>query len=245
MLPSVVSELQSDISSLISDAVSDTKPSSSRLRATPEPLSRITKSDRTRAAILDAALEFIWSRPFRDMTVNSLMATTGLSRSAFYQYFDDIHQMMETLLDMLAAEIFTSVRPWLEGIGDPVRLMSEALDGLIRTCYQRGPFLKAVSDAAVTDTRFEKNWSQFLAGFDDAGAARIQADQAQGLIPEFDAGPVIFGLNRLNAYGIIGAFGQRPRKQPEPLREAVTRIWISTLYGAQWLEEGSSTLVRK
>jgi AcrR family transcriptional regulator len=225
--------------------MSETKLSSSRLRASPEPKPKITKSDRTRAAILDAALEFIWSRPFRDMTVNSLMATTDLSRSAFYQYFDDIHHLMETLLDMLAAEIFISVRPWLEGTGDPVQLMSEALDGLINTCYRQGPFLKAVSDAASTDTRFEKIWSQFLTGFDDAGAARIEADQAQGLIPELDARPVIFALNRLNAYGIIGAFGQRPRKQPEPLREAITRIWISTLYGAHWLEEGSSTLVRE
>jgi len=40
------------------------------------------------------------------------------------------------------------------------------------------------------------------------------------------------------------AFGQHPRKQPEPVREALTRIWISTLYGAQWMEKQSSDLVR-
>ena len=62
---------------------------------------KIGKSERTRAAILDAALEFIWTHPFRDMTVNALMAPTGLSRSAFYQYFNDLHDLMETLLGML------------------------------------------------------------------------------------------------------------------------------------------------
>ena len=220
------------------------KPSSSRLRAIPQPVLRITKSDRTRAAILNAALDFIWSRPFREMTVNSLMASTDLSRSAFYQYFEDIHKMMETLLQMLAEEIFTSSNHWLEGVGDPVALMNETFEGLTRTCYRHGPFLRAVSDAATTDERFEKDWLQFLAAFDDAGIARIDADQSQGLIAAFDAQPVAFGLNRLNAYTFIEAFGQRPRSQPEPVRAALSRIWISTLYGAEWVEKGTSSLVR-
>jgi len=220
------------------------KPSSSRLRVIPQPALRITKSDRTRAAILNAALDFIWSRPFREMTVNSLMASTDLSRSAFYQYFEDIHKMMETLLQMLAEEIFTSSNHWLEGVGDPVALMNETFEGLTRTCYRHGPFLRAVSDAATTDERFEKDWLRFLDAFDDAGIARIEADQAQGLIAAFDAQPVAFGLNRLNAYTFIGAFGQRPRSQPEPVRAALSRIWISTLYGAEWVEKGTSSLVR-
>ena len=41
-----------------------------QLRVDPQPVLKIGKSDRTRAAILNAALEFTWSRPFRDMTVN-------------------------------------------------------------------------------------------------------------------------------------------------------------------------------
>jgi len=220
------------------------KRSSLKLRAIPQPASRITKSDRTRAAILNAALEFIWSHPFREMTVNSLMASTDLSRSAFYQYFEDIHKVMETLLQMLAEEIFASSNLWIEGVGDPVTLMNEAFEGLTRTCYRHGPFLRAVSDAATTDERFENNWKQFLGAFDDAGIDRVETDQAQGLIAEFDARPVVFALNRLNAYTFIEAFGQLPRKQPKPIQEALKRIWISTLYGAEWCEKGSSNLVR-
>jgi AcrR family transcriptional regulator len=223
----------------------DIERSTSKLRAVPEPSSKITKSDRTRAAILNAALDFIWSRPFREMSVNSLMASTDLSRSAFYQYFDGIHQLMETLLDILAEDIFAAVSPWLEGVGDPVVLMNEMLGGLVRTCYGRGPFLKAVSDAAASDKRFDEAWARFLGEFDDAACARIEIDQAQGLTPDFDPRPVSVALNRLNAYSIIEAFGVRPRSQPEPVREALARIWISTLYGAEWLEKGSSSLVRK
>jgi len=225
--------------------MSEKNQSSSKLRAVPQPAPKITKSDRTRAAILNAALDFIWSRPFREMTVNSLMATTDLSRSAFYQYFNDIHKVMETLLQMLAEEIFSSSNHWLEGVGDPVALLNETFEGLTQTCYRHGPFLRAVSDAATTDERFEKNWEHFLGAFDDAGIARIEADQAQGLIAPFDARPIAFSLNRVNAYTFIDAFGQHPRSKPKPIQDALARIWISTLYGAEWCDKGSSSLVRK
>ena len=217
----------------------------SAFRTAPTPGSRITKSDRTRAAILNGALEFIWSRPFREMTINSLMASTDVSRSAFYRYFDDIHKLMETLLHKLAEEIFGSSNLWLEGVGDPVALLNEAFEGLTQTCHRYGPFLRAVSDAASADEQFEKIWVQFLNAFDDAGISRIEADQAQGLIAPFDARPVAFSLNRVNAYTFIDAFGQRPRSKPKPIQEALARIWISTLYGAEWVEKGASSLVRK
>jgi hypothetical protein len=122
--------------------------------------------------------------------------------------------------------------------------MQETLAGLVDVCHQRGPFLRAITDAAATDPRLEKAWVDFLAGFDDAACARIEADQKQGLIPGFDARPVAFALNRLDAYTLVQAFGQRPRKRPEPVREALARVWVSTLYGAKWLDKGTSTLVR-
>jgi len=220
------------------------KRSSPRPRATPEPTTRIGKSERTRAAILDAALEFIWSHPFRDMTVNSLMASTGLSRSAFYQYFNDLHDLMETLLDMLQDEIFAVTGSWFKGAGDPVILLSESLAGLVDVCYRLGPILRATNDATATDKQLEMAWTQFLGQFDDAVTTRIEADQEQGLIPDFDARPIAIALNRLDAYTLIEAFGQRPRKQPEPVQDALARIWTSTLYGNEWFGNGASDLDR-
>jgi len=217
---------------------------SSPLRVRPQPILTITKSELTRTKILNSALDFLWSNPFRDMTVSSLMAVTGVSRSAFYQYFNDVHVVMKALLDISQEEIFAVCNPWLKGVGDPVALLSETLTGLVQLCYDRGPIFRAVADAATTDRHFEEVWRRFLSGFDDAACARIQADQEQGLISDFDARPVAIALNRLNAYTLIQAFGQRPRSQPEPVREALARVWISSLYGSEWLGNGSSNLVR-
>lgn len=218
--------------------------SSSPLRVTPQAALKIGKSERTRAAILNSALDFIWTHPFRDMKVSSIMAPTGVGRSAFYQHFRDLHEVMEILLDTVTEEIMAVTGPWFTGVGDPVVLLSESLHSVVDLCHHRGPILRAIDDAAATDKRLEKSWTQFLAEFNDGISTRIEADQGQGLIPNFAARPVATGLNHLNVYTIIDAFGRRPRSEPEPVQKALARIWISTLYGSEWVGKASSNLVR-
>ena len=194
---------------------------------------------------MKAALEYLWTRPFREMTVRSLMAEMPLSRPAFYQYFPDVHALMETLLESLRDEILGVAQPWLFGTGDPVVLLRDTMKGLVKVSYRRGPVLRAASDAATSDSRMESAWTGFLHDFDDVVANRIAADQAQELIPTFDARSMAVALNRLDAYTFIDAFGTRPRRNPEPVLEAITRVWMSSLYGAKWLNLPESTLVRK
>ena len=216
-----------------------------RLVVEPEPIPRIGRSERTRAEILDAAFEFLWSRPFRDMTVNGLMATTSISRSAFYRYFDDVYGLMGALLSRLEAEILAGVSPWLSDDGDPVALLYESLAAEVHICYRHGPFLKAISDATGASAELEVEWNRFLDRFDDAVIERVIADQELGLIEESDPRLVATALNRVDAALYIRAFGRRPRGEPGPVLDAIARIWISTLYGQQWVTRRSSTLYRR
>ena len=123
--------------------------SASPLRVSPQPAKKIGKSERTRAEILNSVLDFTWLRPFSEMTVSTLMNLTDHSRSTFYAHFNDLREPMEAVLDLLKNEIFGAVQPWLLSDGDPVARMSEAIETLVRVGYQRGPFLKAISDAAA------------------------------------------------------------------------------------------------
>ena len=158
------------------------------------------------------------------------MSITGVGRSAFYQYFKDLHELMETLLQDLEKTIFAAVDPWFNNEGDATALLQQSLTGLVQVCYERGPILRAVAEASTTDERLERAWANFLAEFDDAVSKQIEQHQAQGLISKFDARPVAVALNRMDASLFIHAFGRHPRNNPEPVREAITRIWISTLY---------------
>jgi len=140
---------------------------------------------------------------------------------------------METLLHEIGDDIYGVSKPWFEEDGDPVPLLIETLSGLVRVCYRRGPILRAIAEAAVSDERLERAWAEFLKGFDDAVAERIEQQQAAGWVPQFPARPVAVALNRLDASLLIDQFGRRPRGNSEAVRESLTRIWISTLYGVQ------------
>jgi hypothetical protein len=152
---------------------------------------------------------------------------------------------MEALLTRLESEILEGASPWLSDDGDPVALLYESLAAEVRICYRHGPFLKAVSDAAGTNARLEDEWNWFIERFDDAVSERIVTDQELGLIEPFDPQPIAAALNRADASLYIRAFGQRPRSRPEPVLDAIARVWISTLYGQQWATNRKSTLYRK
>ncbi len=193
------------------------------------------KSERTRQAILDSAEEFLWSHPFRDLTVSQVTLLAGTGRSAFYQYFSDLYELMETLLNVTSEEIYDAAGPWLEEDAEPVLRLQETLSGLVAICYRHGPILRAIADAAGLDERLEQAWTGFVRVFEDLITERIEQQQVLGLIPPFAARPVAASLNRLNAAMMISQFGRRPRGNPHEVREALVRIWVSTLYGADAL----------
>jgi len=91
----------------------------------------------------------------------------------------------------------------------------------------------------------EAGWYGMLDRFDNAVSERVVADQELGLIESFDPQPVATTLNQVNASTYIRAFGQRPRGRPERVLDAISRVWISSLYGQRWVSSHKSTLYRQ
>jgi hypothetical protein len=152
---------------------------------------------------------------------------------------------LAALLKNLESEILEGAGTWLSDDGDPVALLYESLAAEVQIGYRYGPFIKAVSDAAGTNAELEDEWNWLLDRFDEAVSERITADQELGLIEAFDPRPVATALNRVDAAMYIRKFGHRPRSRPQPVQDAITRVWISTLYGQQWATGHTSTLYRK
>ena len=215
--------------------MSETKLGKTRRRNDPRDFSILRKSERTRQNILDTALKFLWSNSFRDMTVAGLTTRTGISRPCFYQYFADLHSLMEDLLKDLEREILSVAQPWIIAETNPVVKLGESLSGLVEVCYQRGPLLRAIFEAAPMDERLEKAWNDFVNVFDDTVTTRIEQDQAAGLTPDFEARHVAIALNRMDIGILIHHFGRHPRSRPQPVYQSIARIWISTIYGPEVL----------
>ena len=120
--------------------MSKTKRSEIRRRTRPSGQAEPRKSERTRQSILDASLKFLWTHPFRDLTVGELMSLAGTSRSAFYHYFEDLHDLMEALLRGMEEEIFDVTAPWFSGEGDPFRFSRNRWRTWCECATSGGPF---------------------------------------------------------------------------------------------------------
>jgi hypothetical protein len=66
------------------------------------------------------------------------------------------------------------------------------------------------------------------------------------LIKQFDARFVATALNNMNAELVRQHFGRRPRSNQKPVKEAIIRVWVATLYGDNALKtcfpEGDTSL---
>ena len=193
--------------------------------------SRRHTPEEARQEILDSAARFLRKRDFRDLTVGEVMAGTTLSRPAFYQYFTDLHDLIVSLLGEIEAIMHQTASPWISGEGEPIAALRESNRGVIETCIEHGPIIRAIVEAAPLDERLEQAWSSFMQRWDDAVEAQIFAQQRDGLIPSMDARRTANALNSLDVNLVVAAFGRHPQDDPKVVIETMHRIWSSTLYG--------------
>jgi AcrR family transcriptional regulator len=189
--------------------------------------------EEARREIVDALVRYLETHAFRDLTVGELMAGTTLSRPAFYQYFTDLHALMESLLTEVETVMHSTTNPWILGKGEPIAALRTSLGGVVQTCVDHGPLLRAVADAAPLDPRLEVAWSAFMGRWDDEVSARIEAHQEAGLIrASLDARSMANALNALDAAVLVAEFGRHPQGDAEVVLDTLHAIWVGALYGS-------------
>jgi AcrR family transcriptional regulator len=72
---------------------------------------RRTTAERT---ILDATEALLTDREFRDLTVEDVMASTGLTRTSFYRYFPDLEAVLLRWLSDLGDDLRRTADSWLQ-----------------------------------------------------------------------------------------------------------------------------------
>lgn len=122
-----------------------------------EPLSRVARKERTRRAILDAALELSDESTLAAISLRQVAKQVGIVPTAFYRHFESVEALGVALVD----ESFASLRTMIRDIrrGDPA--LAEVVDRSVTVLadhvhQQRGHFLfiareRAAGPPAVRD----------------------------------------------------------------------------------------------
>ena len=190
--------------------------------------------------ILAAARSFLREHPFREMTVERVMARTGLSRPSFYVYFGDRYELVARLLEGLGGLLYAVDLPWTSG--DPGRGREEAVASLrdalrrrVEAFAEYGPVLRAIADAASYDSRIEELYRSGLLGAQmRAVEARLVRDAAVGLCPQnLDRREISRALVLMTERYLLDAHGGPTTGTPpvSVLASTLAEMWIRTIYG--------------
>jgi AcrR family transcriptional regulator len=204
---------------------------------------RRRRPEEAERAILAAARSFLERNPFREMTVERVMARTGLSRPAFYAYFRDRYELVARVLEGIGGLLFAVDRRWLVGAEESPEEAREVLADALRrgaeTFARYGPVLRAISEAASQDERVEEVYRYgLIERLTGSVAARVERDRKRGLVPEgLDPEETARALVLMTERYLLDAFGKpedRPsREKSQAVVETLVAVWASTLYGPE------------
>jgi AcrR family transcriptional regulator len=98
-----------------------------------------------RAQFLDCAQALFFSRGYDAATVNDIIEATGLSKGAFYHYFDSKEALLDALTERLVAQVVRDAEPILEDASlDALARLNAFLEQARQWKIERAPMLRAV-----------------------------------------------------------------------------------------------------
>lgn len=199
-----------------------------------EPAKRRRRSrEAASAEIVAAAEEFLRERSFRELSVDQVMARTTLSRSSFYVYFRDRHDLVLRIVEEIANQLFAMAALWFQGTGEPREDVLAALEGVVAVYAEHGTVMRAIGDAATVDPEVEAVYGALVQRFVTAIAAHIEEEIATGRIrPLRDPAETAFALAWTGERYLSRSLGSKP---PRVTREVAVgtlhEIWVRMLYG--------------
>jgi len=201
-----------------------------------EPMRGWRTPEKARQEIIDAGRAYLSKHGFKDLTIDKLMRSTKIGRSAFYAYFGSIYELAAVFIHELSAHLETASAEWFADNGDSIAAIRSTLSGAVAFWEANGRMIRALEEASWQDDRLRAVWR------DEIGMApvrrlteAIKRDQAKGLIGQVDAREMSVALNRFNMTYLNDRFGNPRRKSKDSdkakVLETLERVWLGTLYG--------------
>jgi AcrR family transcriptional regulator len=181
----------------------------------------------TRREILAAADRFLRERPFRELSVDVVMAETGLTRTAFYRHFDDVTDLVLRLFADVGAELYDIGERWSRtaGIGYPAPGL-EGLAGMVDFYVRNGPLMRAIAEAAVTDEQIELAYRGSVEAFIELTAVALERMVREGKLKVPDARALARAMTLMNQAYLLEEFGREPQGDPEVALVTLGTVWL-------------------
>jgi len=188
------------------------------------------KSERSRAQILEAALDLFSRQGYRGTSIRDISKAAGVSTGSVYHHFNDKEELFDTLLSQYWQAIESPEFPFNRALADgafPDRLeeLAEAAEEAVRT-WERHVALIYVDVVEMQGTHIQR----FYAGMADRFAAflrryRAQDDFETRLAPDVEPLSAVMLASRifLQYYAVERLF-RVPDQFGKPSKDAIRDI---------------------
>ena len=177
-----------------------------------------------------AAESLLRDRPYRELSVDVVMAQTSLSRTAFYRHFDDIPSLVLRLLADVGQELYDVAERWrARALEDLPGSAHEALTSIVEFMVEHGRLIRAVADAAPTDELLEAGYRRFRDLFTDLIADGLAALAERQQLGIRDNLAMAHALNLMNEAFLLDTFGREPLGDPDVALATLETIWLRVL----------------
>ena len=206
------------------------RPTSTRDRRPPQ------KGDQRRSALLQSLDHHLQESSFDSINIADISRRAGVTRSAFYFYFESKAAAVAALMEELYDEVFAVSRLLTSSAGTPATRIETMIIGLFEAMERHRKLFAAMLEARATSDAVREMWEADRQSFVEPLAELIQGERDAGRAPD---GPepvalatVLLELNDRALERVVrgGALSLDQQIQ------AVTAVWLRTIYGTVDIE---------
>jgi len=189
------------------------------------------RSDQTRIAILESLDHHLQESSLESINIADISRRAGVSRSAFYFYFENKAAAVAALMERVYDEAFVATDVLTNSADPPTRRIRAASEAMFETWDRHRYLFSAMLEARASSGAVREMWDSDRESFVPRVAAMIDAEREAGRAPDGPAAEVLATLllefnDRVLERLTLG--GTLTRQQ---LIEGWVAIWLRTIYG--------------
>ncbi len=169
-------------------------------------------------------------RSFRDLTVDEIARSAGLSRSAFYTHFQDKQELLLVALEEASEQLYEMAERWWHGVGPPAERVRRAIEGVVSVYAEHAAVLRIATEVSTYDEEVRALWLGIAERFIEATADHVRSEQDVGLIPRTldprTTAESLFWMAERSCYMYLGSRERTPRA----VVKGLAPVWTAALY---------------
>ncbi|MGA9372225.1 MAG: TetR/AcrR family transcriptional regulator [Solirubrobacterales bacterium] len=180
--------------------------------------------------MIASALRLAGKGSYRDLSVDEIARSAGISRSAFYTHFQDKQELLLVAVGEVSERLYEMADRWWHGVGPPAERVRRAIEGVVSVYAAEAGLLRIATEVSTYDEEVRELWLDIAERFIEATADHVRSEQDVGLIPRTldprTTAESLFWMAERSCYTYLG----RGERSPKQVTEGLSPVWVAALY---------------